>query len=160
MSSTLSKNIKTYIDGFALLERQRDAIARPSIDLDDPLWLQFILRTKDKSPKIRALLKIVDNYAFDLRSERSQDIRYQIMGERSLRLHALNEQPNSRPNALIYKYHENHVLVAKKNDAAATARKYRADVNFDKARTHTASLVGHSVTPRFELDCTVALYIS
>jgi hypothetical protein len=97
MSSTLSKNIKTYIDGFALLERQRDAIARPSIDLDDPLWLQFILRTKDKSPKIRALLKIVDNYAFDLRSERSQDIRYQIMGERSLRLHALNEQPNSRP---------------------------------------------------------------
>jgi hypothetical protein len=50
-------------------------------------------------------LSIVDNYAFDLRSERLQDIRYQIMGERSLRLHALNEQPNSRPNALIYKYH-------------------------------------------------------
>src|SRR5258708_15825960 len=44
------------------------------IDLDDLLLLRFVLRAEDKSRKIGAALEIVDDYPFDLRSERSQDV--------------------------------------------------------------------------------------
>jgi hypothetical protein len=39
----LIPNIKAYIDRRGLLSRHRDAIARPCIDLDDLLLLQFVL---------------------------------------------------------------------------------------------------------------------
>ncbi len=51
-----------------------DTIAGPRIDLDDLLLLRFVLRAEDKSRKIGAALEIVDDYPFDLRSERSQDV--------------------------------------------------------------------------------------
>ncbi len=80
----LIPNIKAYVDRGALRSRHRDTIAGPRIDLDDLLLLRFVLRAEDKSRKIGAALEIVDDYPFDLRSERSQDVRYQIMGERPL----------------------------------------------------------------------------
>ena len=61
--------------GHYLLSRHRDTIAGPRIDLDDLLLVQFVLCTEDKSRKIYAALEIVDDYPFDLRSERSQDVR-------------------------------------------------------------------------------------
>src|SRR5258708_21920528 len=84
--------------------------------------LRFVLRTEDKSRKIGAALEIVDDYPFDLRSQRSQDIREQIMGERSLLLRALLEHRDCQTSALLNVNHENLVLVAKKNRAAAARR--------------------------------------
>ncbi len=62
----LIPDIKAYVDRRGLLSR---------IDLDDLLLVQFVLCTEDKSRKIDAALEIVDDYPFDLRSERSQDVR-------------------------------------------------------------------------------------
>ena len=118
----LIPNIKAHVDRRGLLSRHRDTIARPRIDLDDLLLLRFVLRTEDKSRKIGAALEIVDDYPFDLCSEGSQDVREQIMGERSLLLRALLEHRDRRPNALLNVNHENLVLVAKKNRAAAARR--------------------------------------
>jgi hypothetical protein len=39
----LIPNIKAYVDRRGLLSRHRDTIARPRIDLDDLLLLQFVL---------------------------------------------------------------------------------------------------------------------
>src|SRR5258708_20110626 len=63
------------------------------------------------------------------------------MGERSLLLRALLEHRDRRPNALINEHHENLVLVAKKNRAAAARRNEAADLHFDNGLTHTASPV-------------------
>src|SRR5258708_682784 len=71
----LIPNIKAYVDRRRLLSRHRDTIARPRIDLDDLLLLQFALCTEDKSRKIGAALEIVNDYPFDLCSQRSQDVR-------------------------------------------------------------------------------------
>jgi len=80
----LIPNIKAYVDRGALRSRHRDTIAGPRIDLDDLLLLRFVLRAEDKSCIVGAALEIVDDHPFDVRSKRSQDIRYQIMGERPL----------------------------------------------------------------------------
>ena len=82
-----------------------------------------------------------DDYAFDLRSEGSQDVREQIMGERSLLLRALLEHRDRRPNTLLNVNHENLVLVAKKNRAGAARRSEAADLHFDNGLSHTAGLV-------------------
>src|SRR6202011_2325429 len=68
-------NIKAYVDRRALRSLHRDTIAGPRIDLDDLLLLRFVLRTEDKSREIGAALEIVDDYPFDLCSQRSQDVR-------------------------------------------------------------------------------------
>src|SRR6202047_2613050 len=118
----LIPNIKAYVDRRALRSLHRDTIAGPRIDLDDLLLLRFVLRTEDKSRKIGAALEIVDDYPFDLRSEGSQDVREQIMGERSLLLRALLEHRDRHPNALLNVNHESFFLVAKKNRADAARR--------------------------------------
>src|SRR5258708_618570 len=137
----LIPNIKAYVDRGALRSRHRDTIAGSRIDLDDLLLLRFVLRTEDKSRKIGAALEIVDDYPFDLCSQRSQDVRYQIMGERSLLLRALLEHRDRHPNALLNVNHENLVLVAKKNRTGAAGRSEAADLHFDNGLTHTASLL-------------------
>ena len=63
------------------------------------------------------------------------------MGERSLLLRALHEHRDRRPNALIDEHHENLVLVAKENRAAAAHRGYGTDLHFDNGFTHIANLV-------------------
>src|ERR1700760_4739039 len=78
----LIPNIKAYVDRGVLGSRHGDTIAGPRIDLDYLLLLQFVLRTEDKPCIVRAELEIVDDYAFDLRSERSQYVCDQIVGER------------------------------------------------------------------------------
>jgi hypothetical protein len=45
------------------------------------------------------------------------------------------------PNALIDEHHENLVLVAKENRAAAAHRGYGADLHFDNGFTHITNLV-------------------
>jgi hypothetical protein len=137
----LIPNIKAYVDRRGLLSRHRDTIARPRINLDDLLLFQFVLCAEDKSRKIGAALEIVDDYPFDLRSEGSQDVREQIMGERSLLFRALLEQRDRQTNALLNVNHENLVLVAKKNRTAAAGRSEAADLHFDNGLTHTAGLV-------------------
>src|SRR5208283_4692059 len=72
----LIPDIKAYVDRRGLLSRHRDTIAGPRIDLDDLFLFQFVLCTEDQSRKIGAALEIVDDYPFDLRSERAQDVRY------------------------------------------------------------------------------------
>src|SRR5271165_1652201 len=72
----LIPDIKAHVDRRGLLSRHRNTIARPRIDLDDLLLFEFVLCTEDKSRKIGAALEIVDDYPFDLRSERAQDVRY------------------------------------------------------------------------------------
>jgi len=62
------------------------------------------------------------------------------MGEGSLLLRALHEHRDRRPNALIDEHHENLVLVAKENRAAAARSGYGADLHFDNGLTHTTSL--------------------
>src|SRR3979411_1238669 len=120
----LIPNIKAYVDRGTLCSRHRYTIAGPRIDLDDLLLLRFVLRAEDKSRKIGTALQIVDDHPFDLRSERAQDVRYQIVGERSLLLHALHEHRDRRSNALIDEHHEYLILVAKENCAAATDRSH------------------------------------
>ena len=71
----LIPDIKAHEDRSGLLSRHGDTIAGPRIDLDDLLLLRFVLRAEDKSRKIGAALEIVDDYPFDLCSERSQDVR-------------------------------------------------------------------------------------
>src|SRR5258708_38821186 len=115
----LIPNVKAYVDRRGLLSRHRDTIAGPRINLDDLLLFQFVLRTEDKSRKMGAVLQIVDDYPFDLRFEGSQDIREQIMGERSLLLRALLEHRDCQTNALLNVNHETFLLVAEKNRAAA-----------------------------------------
>jgi hypothetical protein len=124
--------------------RHRDTIAGPRVDLDDLLLLQFVLHTEDKPCIVRAELEIVDDYPFDLRFERSQDVRYQIVGERPFLLRALHEHRDRRPNALIDEDHESLFLVAKKNGEAAAGRSDGPDVHFDNGLTHTASLYSPS----------------
>src|ERR1700692_3010397 len=62
------------------------------------------------------------------------------MGEGSLPLHALHEHRDRRPNALIDEHHEDLVLVAKENCAAAAHRSHVADLNFNNGLAHNASL--------------------
>ena len=88
--------------------------------------------------KWRYLYRAVDTP--DLRSKRSQDIRYQIVGERPFLLRVLHEHRDRRSDALIDKHHEYLVLVAKENCAAAAGRSHGANLNFDNGLTHTASL--------------------
>src|SRR5258708_39141124 len=114
----LIPNIKAYVDRRGLLSRHRDTIARPRIDLDDLLLFQLVLCAEDKSRKIGSALEIVDDYPFDLRSEGSQDVREQIMGERSLLLRALLEHRDRHPNALLNVNHENLVLMPRKTAQA------------------------------------------
>ena len=78
----LIPNIKAYIDRGVLRSRHRNTIAGPRIDFDDLLLLRFVLHTDDKPCIVRAELEIVDDCPFDLRSERSQYVCDQIMGER------------------------------------------------------------------------------
>src|SRR6266581_5255856 len=118
----LIPNIKAYVDRRGLLSRHCDTIAGARINLDDLLLFQFVLRIEDKSRKIGAVLEIVDDYPFDLRSEGSQDVRKQIMGERSLLLRALLEQRDRKTNALLNVNRENFFLVAKKNRADVARR--------------------------------------
>jgi hypothetical protein len=73
------------------------------------------------------------------------------MGQRSRLLHALSEHRYSPSNALIYKNHENFVLIAEKNRAAATGRNHCADLNFDNGRTHTPSLAGHCLYAKIRI---------
>src|SRR5260370_24048466 len=63
------------------------------------------------------------------------------MGEGSLLLCALHEHRDRRPNTMIDVYHENLVLVAKENRAAAARRGHSADLHFDNGFAHTANLV-------------------
>jgi hypothetical protein len=63
------------------------------------------------------------------------------MGEGSLLLRALHEHRDRRTNALIDEHHENLVLVAKEDRAAATHRGYGTDLHFDNGFTHIANLV-------------------
>src|SRR5580693_5953721 len=117
----LIPDIKAHEDRSELLSRHGDTIAGPRIDLDDLLLLRFVLRTEDKSCIVGAALEIVDDHLFDVRSKRSQDIRYQIMGEWPFLLRALHEHRDRRSDALISEQHEYLVLVAKEN-CPATAR--------------------------------------
>ena len=133
----LVPNIKSYVDRGTLLSRHRDTIAGPRIYLDDFFLLRFVLRAEDKSRKIRAPFEIVDDQNFDLCSERSQDVRQQIVGQRSLLLRPLHKHCDRFSNALIDEHHEYLVLVAKENCVAAAGRSYRTDLNFDNGLTHT-----------------------
>ena len=63
------------------------------------------------------------------------------MGEGSLLLRALREHRDRCPNALIDEHHENLVLVAKENRAAAAHRGYGEDLHFDIRFTHIANFV-------------------
>jgi hypothetical protein len=65
------------------------------------------------------------------------DNHKEIMGERSLLLHALHEHTDRRPNALIDQDHENLFVIAKKHAAAAAVRSQSADLNFHYGLTHT-----------------------
>src|ERR1700730_9230148 len=136
----LTPNFKAYVDRGVLRSRHGDTIAGSRIDLDDLLLLQFVLRTEDKPCIVGAALEIVDDHPFDLRSKRSQDIRYQIVGERPFLLRVLHEHRDRRTAALIDKHHESLVLVAKENCPAAARRSHGANLNFDNGLTHTASL--------------------
>ena len=151
----LMQNFKAYVDRGTLRNRHRDTIAGPRVDLDDLLLFQFVLHTEDKPCIVRAELEIVDDCPFEksslrdqtapvLRSERSQDVRYQIVGERPFLLRALHEHRDRRPNALIDEDDESLFLVAKKNGEAIAGRSYGADVHFDNGLTHTASLYSPS----------------
>src|SRR6202035_4428017 len=88
-----------------------------------------------------AELEIVDDCPFDLRSERSQYVCYQIMGKRPFLWRVLHEHRDRRSDALIDEHHEYLVLVAKENCPAAAGRSHGANLNFDNPLTHTASLV-------------------
>jgi len=77
----LMPNFKDCVNRGTLRSRHRDTIAGPRVDLDDLLLFEFVLHTEDKRCIVRAKLEIVDDRPFDLRAERSQDVRYQIMGE-------------------------------------------------------------------------------
>jgi hypothetical protein len=61
---------------------------------------------------VGAALEIVNDHPFDVRSKRSQDIRYQIMGDWPFLLRALHENHDCRSDALAYEQHEYLVLVA------------------------------------------------
>ena len=63
------------------------------------------------------------------------------MSEGSLLLRALHEHRDRRPNALIDEHHENLILVAKEDRAAAAHRGYGADLHLDNAFTHIVNLV-------------------
>jgi len=102
--------------------------------------LQFVLRTEDESCIVSAALEIVDDHPFDVRSKRSQDMRYQIMGEWPFLLRALHEHRDRRSDALISEQHEYLVLVAKENCPAAAGRSHGPHLNFNNGLTHTASL--------------------
>jgi hypothetical protein len=141
MSSTSSPDFKAHEDRRGLLSRHGDTIAGPRIDLDDLLLLHFVLRAQDKSRKIGAILQLVDDYPIDLRSERSQYVCYQIMGEGSLLLRSLHEHRDCHPNALIDEHHENLILVAKEDRGAAAHSGHGADLHFDNRFTHIANLV-------------------
>ena len=91
---------------------------------------------EDKSRKIGAALEIIDDYPFDLRFKRLQDACKQIMGERSLLSRALLEHRDRRPNTLLNENHENLVLVAKKNGAAAAGRSHSSHLHLDDGLTH------------------------
>ena len=98
---------------------------------------------------VRAELEIVDDRPFDLRSERSQDVRYQIVGERPFLLLALHEHRDRRPNALIDEDDESLFLVARETAKAVPARSYGTDVHFDNRLTHCKS--PFAFTPGSEL---------
>jgi hypothetical protein len=60
---------------------------------------------------------------------------------KTLLLRAFHEHRARLPNALIDKHHENLVLVAKEDRAAAAHRGYGADLHFDNRFTYIANLV-------------------
>ena len=140
----LMPNFKAYVDRGTLRSSHRDTIAGPRVDLDDLLLFEFVLHTEDEPCIVRADLEIVDDCPFDLRSERSQDVRYQIVGKRPFLLRALHKHRDRRPNALIDEDGESLFLVAKKNGEAIAGRSYGTDVHFDNGLTHTASLYSPS----------------
>src|ERR1700751_213710 len=133
-------NINAHVDRRGLLNCHRDTIAGPGIYLDDLLLVQFILCTEDKSCKVRAVLQVVDDDPIDLRSKRSQDVRQQVMRQRSLPLRALHKYRNRYPDTFIDVDHENFFLIAKKNRAAAACRRHCADLHFDNGLAHVGSL--------------------
>jgi hypothetical protein len=121
-------------------------VAGPRVDLDDLLLFQFVLHAENKPCIVRAELEIVDDCPFDLRSERSQYVRYQIVGERPFLLRALHEHRDRRPNALIDEDDESLFLVAKK-----TAKPSLVAAMARMCTSTTGLLILFAFTPRSEL---------
>jgi hypothetical protein len=115
------------------------SLARASISMIFFCCVSF--SAQDKFRKIGALLQVVDDYPIDLRSERSQCVCYQIMGEGALLLRALHEHRDRRPNALVDEHHENLVLVAKENRATVAHRGNGSDLHFNNGFTHIPNLL-------------------
>ena len=109
--------------GHAAQSPSRYNIVGTRVDLDDLLLFKFVLHTEDKSCIVRVAIKIVDDCSLELRSERPQDVHYQIIVQRPFLQRAFHEHRDRRTNALIDQDHESLLLVAKKNGEAAVGRR-------------------------------------
>ena len=68
----------------ALLDRERDAVAGASVELDDFAFVQFVLGADDESGEIRFAFHVVDDDALHFRPECRHQMAHEIVGERAL----------------------------------------------------------------------------
>src|SRR5436305_1902855 len=77
------------------------AIAGPTVQFDDFLLLQFVLRPNDHPGVISSIFQIVDDHPFYFRTERSHKMRNQIMSERALFADIAHEHGDRAAHGLV-----------------------------------------------------------
>ena len=129
-----------HVDRGLLLGCHRHAVARPGVELDNFLLLELILRRQNQPAKIGAVLEIVDDDTLNLCPHRSQDMRQQVVCERTLLVGSAQKHSDRRPDSLIHVDHKDLVLVSKKNRTPCIGRNQSPDLNGNHGFFHENSL--------------------
>src|SRR5262249_1686787 len=111
-------HILAHVNWRLLLGGHRDAIARSSIQLDDLFLVQLVFDMNDEPRIVGGVLLIVYDYALEFRSKRREQMRHQIMSERTLFRDMTHEHCDSAADGLIDVDDENLLIVAKENRAS------------------------------------------
>lgn len=105
-----------------LLDGHGNAIARPRIQFDDFLLMQFVFR-RDNEPRVkRAVFHIIDHRSVDLSAESSQHVGHEVVGQRTLFVRAREEHVDRVAHGGIDINNEGFPLRAEKQCRAISGR--------------------------------------
>lgn len=129
-----------HVNRSLLLCRHRHAVARPGIQLDDLLLLEFILCGQNQPAEIGAVLEVIDDNSLHLCPHSGEDMRQEIVRERTLLVGAAQKHSDGRTDSLIHINHKNLLLVPKENRTACIGRNQSPNLNGNHGFFHTPTL--------------------
>ena len=125
------------VNGRLLLHGERDAVAGPSVDLDDFPGVQFVFRADDETRKVRLALEIVDDDAVHFCAQRGEQMRDEIVRERTLLGRLVHEHPDGRADGFVHVDHENLLLIPHEYRPPVVVRENCPDLDRHDLFAHT-----------------------